>query len=133
MKAVDLLRRKIEDGTARPLLTSAAVHWWLRLFAGRESVPNQYGIELVRSAYLQRKQVAFTSLFFPPELATALGMIPFPLAVAAAMISASFLAFVPAGSPPPATPRIRKHSCCVSTPVPPPTVPTGREGSVTAT
>ncbi|MEI6308409.1 MAG: 2-hydroxyacyl-CoA dehydratase family protein [bacterium] len=92
MKAVDLLRRKIEDGTARPLLTSAAVHWWLRLFAGRESVPNQYGIELVRNAYLKRKPVAFTSLFFPPELATALGLLPFPLEVAAAMISAMNLA-----------------------------------------
>ncbi|MEI6310535.1 MAG: 2-hydroxyacyl-CoA dehydratase family protein, partial [bacterium] len=92
MKIVDLLKRKIEDGTVRPLLTSTAFHWWLRLFAGRESVPNQYGIELVRSAYLKRKPVAFTSLFFPPELATALGMIPFPLEVAAAMISAMNLA-----------------------------------------
>jgi len=92
VKIVDLLKRKIEDGTARPLLTSEAVHWWLRLFAGRESVPNQYGIELVRSAYLKRKPVAFTSLFFPPELATALGIIPFPLEVAAAMISAMNLA-----------------------------------------
>jgi benzoyl-CoA reductase/2-hydroxyglutaryl-CoA dehydratase subunit BcrC/BadD/HgdB len=92
VKAVDLLRRKIEDGTARTLLTSAMAHRFLQIFARRETVPNQYGIELVRNAYLKRKPVAFTSLFFPPELATALGLIPFPLEVAAAMISAMNLA-----------------------------------------
>jgi benzoyl-CoA reductase/2-hydroxyglutaryl-CoA dehydratase subunit BcrC/BadD/HgdB len=92
VRVVDLLKGKIEDGSARTLLKSAVVHGFLQLFAGRETIPNQYGIELVREAYLKRKPVAFTSLFLPPEIGYALGMAPFPLEVAAAMFSSMGLA-----------------------------------------
>ncbi|MGB9553584.1 MAG: 2-hydroxyacyl-CoA dehydratase subunit D [bacterium] len=82
-----LLQEKLKDGSALKLLRSPGVYRFLSLFLKDQSPSMQFAFSLARDAYLQRKPVAFTSLFFPTELVYALGMIPFPLEVIAGIIS----------------------------------------------
>jgi len=81
------LQEKMKDGSALKLLRSSWVYSFLHPFLKGQSPSVQFAFGLARDAYLKRKPVAFTSLFFPTELVYALGMIPFPLEVIAGIVS----------------------------------------------
>jgi len=75
----DTLQRKLQDGSAAKFLRSPWPYRFLSPLLLRESLNTRLSFQIARDAYLGRKPVAFTSLFFPAELVYALGMTPFPL------------------------------------------------------
>jgi benzoyl-CoA reductase/2-hydroxyglutaryl-CoA dehydratase subunit BcrC/BadD/HgdB len=81
------LQRKLQDGSAAKFLRSPWPYRFLSPLLLRESLNTRLSFQITRDAYLGRKPVAFTSLFFPAELVYAMGMTPFPLESIAGMTS----------------------------------------------
>jgi benzoyl-CoA reductase/2-hydroxyglutaryl-CoA dehydratase subunit BcrC/BadD/HgdB len=92
MNLGNFVQAKLQDGSAIRLLRSPWIYRFLSLFLRSQSPSVRFSFHLARDAYLKRKPVSFTSLFFPTELVYALGMIPFPLEVIAALISSMGMA-----------------------------------------
>lgn len=92
MNLAQLLQHKLKDGSAKSLLRSPRAYSFLSLFLKSQPPAVRFGFQLLKEAFLKEKPVAFTSLFFPSELAYALGMVPFPLEVISGVISSMGMA-----------------------------------------